>query len=107
MKIKNIILIPVLCLFIIACSGRVKVVPEISNSLKEESLFQLKKGEEVVDQLILHNSELVYITLNGKMARLSHKEKMLTFLYNLGTAVEPHILHHKDTVILKKKEEDA
>jgi len=79
------------------------VIPEISPSLKEETVLELKKDEDTAEKIIEHHSELIIITLSGKIFRFNPSQKMINFLYNLTTDITPEIVHQNDIVILRKK----
>jgi hypothetical protein len=100
---KNILILIVLTVFL-PCKGRVKEVPEISASLKEETVWELKKDEDTAEKIIKHHSELIIITRRGKLYRFNPSQKMVNFLYDLTTDINPEIVHQNDIVILKKKD---
>jgi hypothetical protein len=83
--------------------GRLKVVPEISNALVEDTMLDLKKEDDAADKIIAINSELVLFTQKGKIFRLNPEKKMVDFLYSLTSPIDADIFHQKDLVILKKK----
>lgn len=110
MKTNRIVLVFMLTVVFAAaffsgsCKGKIKVVPEISGVLKDESVLDLKDEEVFVETIINTNSELVFFTTRGKIYRLNPEKKMLTFLYDLTVEIHPEILHQGNVVILKKKE---
>ena len=100
---KKYILILVVLTVFLPCKGKIKKVPEISTSLKEETVLVLKKDEDTAEKIIKHHSELIIITRTGKIYRFNPSQKMINFLYNLTTDINPEIVHQNDIVILKKK----
>jgi outer membrane protein assembly factor BamB len=108
MKIKTYIFIFVLVLSLamvtLSCKGKVKVVPEISRALLDETVLEIKKNEDTAETIIAHNSDLVFFTLKGKIYRLNPGKKLLNFLYDLTIDIDPEITLHKDIVLLKKKD---
>jgi hypothetical protein len=104
MKIKKHILIIVIVMITMPCIGKIKKVPEISSSLIEETVLELRKDENTAEKIIENNSELVFITLKGKIYRFNPSQKIVNFLYNLTTDIEAEIVHQKDIIILKKKD---
>lgn len=110
MKTNRIVLVfmlPVVlaaAFFSSSCKGRIKVVPEISGSLKDESVLDLKDEEVFVKTIIDTNSEVVFFTTRGKIYRLNPEKKMLTFLYDLTVDIHPEVIHQGNVVVLKKKD---
>jgi hypothetical protein len=100
---KKYILILVVLTVFLPCKGKIKVVPEISPSLMEETVLELKKDDDTAEKIIKNKSELVFFTLKGKILRFNPSQKMINFLYNLTTDINPEIVHQNDIVILKKK----
>jgi outer membrane protein assembly factor BamB len=86
------------------CKAKVKVVPEISHALLDEPVLQIKKNENTTETIIANNSDLVFFTLKGKIYRLDPGKKLLNFLYDLTTDIDPQIIHQKNTVLLRKKD---
>jgi hypothetical protein len=66
-------------------------------------VLELKKDENTSEKIIENNSELVFITLKGKIYRFNPSQKMVNFLYNLTTDIDAEIIQQKDIIILKKK----
>ncbi len=87
-----------------SCGRRLKIVPEVSGPLKDESVLDLKEEETFVKTIIDVDSELVFFTTKGKIYRLNPEKKMLTFLYDLTVDIHPEIFYQGNVVILKKKE---
>ncbi|MCP5103770.1 MAG: hypothetical protein GY950_10350 [bacterium] len=108
MKMKKYIFITVLAvltvIFFSSCRARLKVVPEVSAALMEETLLDIRENEEVVDTVIENKSELLFFTVKGKIFRLNLEKKFLDFLYDLTVPIDPHITHRGNTVIFKKKD---
>ena len=104
MKIKKHTLILLILMITVPCIGKIKKVPEISSSLIEETVLELKKDEDTAEKIIVNNSELVFITLNGKILRFNPSQKIVNFLYNLTIDIDAEIVHQNDVIILKKKD---
>lgn len=112
MKIKKnrivlVFLLPVVfsaVVFSWSCKGRLKVVPEISGILKDESVLDLKDEDVFVNTIINTDSKVVFFTTKGKIYRLDPEKKMLNFLYDLTVDIHPEIVRQGNVVILKKKD---
>ena len=89
--------------FTVSCSGKVKVIPEISNALYDDVLGEPFKGANTIGTIIARDSNLVFFTLEGKIYRFNLEKNILDFLVDLAIPVEPVIIHQKDTVVLKEK----
>jgi hypothetical protein len=72
-----------------SCSRGLKVVPEISTNLYDENVLELT-GKEVASKIIKHKSELVFVTIDGKVYRWDPKARIMDFLYNLNHEIDPN-----------------
>ncbi len=105
MKKHTIILslIPVVFMLLTSCGKRVKIVPEISRALMDETLVELKQDLEPMPHIFIHEGDLVYLTHSGRISRFNAQGKMVTFLYNLNTPLTSRVFHDKDRLLLQKK----
>ncbi|UCH95754.1 MAG: WD40 repeat domain-containing protein [Candidatus Aminicenantes bacterium] len=99
MKKYSIFLI-VLALVLGGCS-KVKVIPEISPHLSEIHVLDLT-DKNLSKTLLENNSELVFTTLDGKLFRWDAEKKIVNFLYNLNSDIQPDIFSQDNTLILEQ-----
>lgn len=83
--------------------SKVKEIPEISNALYDDVLGDPLKDTNIARTIIPIDSNLVFFTCEGKIYRFNLEKRMLDFLVDLNTAVEPEITYHGNTVVLKEK----
>jgi len=88
-----------------ACSG-VRVIPEVSYSLSDEDVLDLTY-KKIAKKIIKNKSEFVFITLMGEIFRWNPGEKIVDFLYNLNTTIDPEVFNQGNYVVLKKFESGA
>jgi hypothetical protein len=81
-----------------ACS-RLKVVPEISDSLSDVDVMELT-DKPVRDSLVDVKSGLLMVTEKGELFRWSTTEKMVNFLYNVNREIEPGVFLQGDFLAL-------
>ncbi len=89
--------------FIASCSGRVKVIPEVSNALFDDVLGDPLKDANTTGTIIAKDSNLVVFTPEGKIHRFNLEKKMRDFFIDLTTPIESEIIHQNDFVVLKEK----
>ena len=82
---------------------RIKEIPEVSNALCDDMLGVPLKDANIARTIIPINSNLVFFTREGKIYRFNLEKKILDFLVDLNTPIEPEIIYQKDTVVLKQK----
>lgn len=97
-----LIIITVL-VFCVSCG--VKPVPEVSKALMDQTLMTLKTGESPLNTIFFHDSDLVYITANGKISRMNADRNMVTFLYSLNAPLDDFVARDGNTLVLRNKSE--
>jgi len=90
-----------------SCKKNIKVVPEISKALLNESVLTFKEGTSIIYKIMEVDSKLFLITLKGEIFKYDPGEKIVNFLYNLVTDIEPQIFHQKNIVVLRKRNADT
>ncbi|MCP4148836.1 MAG: lipoprotein [bacterium] len=111
---KKYILLIVIVVLLTACK-RKPIIPEISPSLKNETIFELKDNDDVAAKLIDNKADLVFFTVKGKIFRFNIKERMLTFLSDLTLNLEQDVFNQKacdsdsdtDVAVLRKKDKSG
>jgi hypothetical protein len=104
---KKYILGLLIIMLVISCGKRVQVIPEISNSLRDEVVLDLREEDSVIPHMITYNSEIIFITLKGKIFRFNPKQKMVNFLYDLITEIDTPIFAQENILVLKKNNQDT
>ncbi|MCP5048811.1 MAG: hypothetical protein GY940_16690 [bacterium] len=104
-KFKLILIAAVLVfLMMAACSRGLRVVREVSTNLYDEDVLELT-DKNMVEKIVSHKSQLVFLTLDGKIYRWNPEEKIINFLYNLNKEIDPDTLPHDqgDFMLIKLK----
>ncbi len=89
--------------FPVFCSGRIKVIPEISTALLDDAVGEPLRDVATTGAAIARDSSLVLFTPEGKIHRFNLETKMRDFLVDLATPIEPDVVRQKDVVVLKEK----
>jgi len=99
MKRTYFIIAVILILAVTTSCSRLKVVPEISESLSDVDVLELT-DKPVRDSLVDVKPGLLMVTGKGELFRWSTTEKMVNFLYNVNREIEPGVFQQGDFLAL-------
>lgn len=102
---KHFLIFAVIFSLVVLASGcRVRVVPEVTGSLYDESVLDLK-GKDLAGRIIKHGNEILFITVDGQIFRWNPEGRIINYLYNLNQSIEPEatFYNNKELLILKIK----
>lgn len=107
MKRKTLILfflIPILC-FSWSCRQKIKLIPEITPHIIEESVYDLK-NKETIGKIVEHDKKLIFVTLKGEIFRFDPEKKILDFLVHFDLDVDPDIFTQNNFIVFKQQDSD-
>ncbi|MCK4765163.1 MAG: hypothetical protein KAW12_23390 [Candidatus Aminicenantes bacterium] len=89
-------------IFCFSCRQKIETIPEITASLTDETIYELK-SETSPAALIENNKELLLLSLKGELFRLDAEKKTLAALLNCGTDIEAGIFRQGGFAVLKQQ----
>lgn len=104
-RTKRVLLAAILIALVVSpfCRQRIKIIPEITAHISEESIHELG-GKDAVAKIIKSGGKLAFITLNGEILLLDPETRVVESPYNLSMEIEPAIFHQDDFLILKQRQ---